>query len=109
MPTDTSSAHLRRIFYRYISRYEVLLRDLPKDDVEVILSRSIGSRNMSKLVKMIKFLELERGSSVSDKFTRNILLLSILYGASRGTKRLAFADLVFQALYVTLSDDSKGR
>ena len=97
---------MRKEFHKYISRYRVLLENLSKEEIEVILRKSIGSSNMPSLARMIKFLELENGSRVSEKFTRNLILLSIIYGSSRGKKGLTFADLVFQALYATLSSSS---
>ncbi|RLE90524.1 MAG: hypothetical protein DRN04_14880 [Thermoprotei archaeon] len=97
---------MRKELYRYISKYRVLLENLSKEEIEAILRKSIGSTNMPSLARMIKFLELENGSRVSEKFTRNLILLSIIYGSSRGRKGLTFADLVFQALYATLTNNN---
>jgi len=99
----------RKELYRYVSKCRVLLGDLSKEEIEVFLRESIGPSNIPTLARMIKFLELESGSRTSQKFTRNIILLSIIYGSSRGRKGLTFADLVFQALYATLSSSGGGR
>lgn len=99
----------RKRLYRYVSKLRVLLEGLSKEETEVILRESIGPNNIPTLARMIKFLELENGSRTSEKFTRNIILLSIIYGSSRGRKGLTFADLVFQALYATLSSSGGGK
>ena len=88
---------------KYIIRCRTLLNNLSEEEVKAILKKNIGSKNMSSLARMIKFLELERGRNTSEKFVRNLVLLSILYASSQDGKALPFADLVFQALYVTLS------
>ena len=100
---------MERNLYRYVNKYRMLLENLSKEEIETILRKSIGSSNIPSLARMIKFLELERGSGISEKFTRNLILLSILYGSSRGRKGLTFADLVFQALYATLSSNNDNR
>jgi len=82
---------------------KILLRSLQNEDIRRILRENIGLRNMSKLSAMIEFLEIERGKNISEEFIKNIVLLSLLYGAERGKREMAYADLVFQALYRTLS------
>lgn len=86
---------------------KVLLRSLRNEDIKKILRENVGPKNMSRLSAMIEFLEIERGKNVSEDFIRNIILLSLLYGAGRGRREMAFADLVFQALYRTLSENSR--
>lgn len=93
-------------YSKVIHEYKLLMKSLPKEEIKEILRRSIGSRNMLKLSAMVEFLRVERGSSTSEKFVRNIVLLSLLYGSGKGKKELSFADLVFQALYATLSKNS---
>jgi len=92
-----------RKLYRCVSKCEELLRNLSNEEIEEIVLRSVGSKNMSKLTKMIRFLELKEGNSIAERFTKNIVLLSLLYGARRSSKSLTFTDLVFQALYAALS------
>lgn len=79
------------------------MKSLPREEIEKILRRNIGSRNMLKLSAMIEFLRVEKGSLTSEKFAKNIILLSLLYGSNKGKKELSFTDMVFQALYITLS------
>lgn len=45
------------------------------------------------------------GEGASEEFIRNVILLSLIYGSKR--ERDAFTDLVFQALYKTLSNNSR--
>ena len=104
-----NSLTLGRKFHRYVRKYRALLENLSKEEMETILWKSIGSKNIPSLARMIRFLELENGSSTSEKFTRNMILLSIIYGSSRGRSGLTFADLVFQALYATLSSSCGGK
>lgn len=85
------------------SECRVLIKSFSKEDIKGILQRNIGSRNMSKLFAMIEFLEIKSGRKASDEFIKNIILLLFLYGSRRGKRELAFIDLVFQALYETLS------
>jgi len=98
-----------RELYTFLSRCRLLLDNLSREEIEAILRRSIGSKNMPSLARMVRFLELECGSRTSEKFIRNLILLSIMYAFSHGRKGMTFADLVFQALYVTLSNSSRER
>lgn len=89
--------------YRIVSECKSLIKAFPKEEIRRILRKNIGSRNMPKLSAMMEFLEIERGRSISEEFIKNVILLSLLYGSGRGKRNMAFAELVFQALYKTLS------
>jgi len=82
---------------------------MSSEEISAVLMKSIGSNNVPSLVRMVRFLELECGSRTSEKFVRNLVLLSVMHASSRGRRGMTFADLVFQALYAALSDEKGGR
>lgn len=86
---------------------KTLIKSFPKEEIRRILQESIGSKNMLKLFAMMEFLEIKNGRRASEDFIKNVILLSLLYGSRRSKRSIAFVDLVFQALYRTLSKDDR--
>ncbi|MBS7640641.1 MAG: hypothetical protein QXJ19_03250 [Candidatus Bathyarchaeia archaeon] len=106
--TSTASIVLsERRSYEKASESKILIKSFTKEEIMRVLRENIGSRNMLRLLTMIEFLESRRGRSASEEFIKNIILLSLLYGSGRNKKELAFVDIVFQALYETLTKSSK--
>lgn len=106
--TSTASIILsERSSYEKASESKILIKSFTKEEIRRVLEENIGSRNMLRLLTMIEFLESRRGRNASEEFIKNIILLSLLYGSGRNKKELAFVDIVFQALYETLTKSSK--
>ena len=86
-----------------IEKYKFWVKRLDEDRATRFLKKSLGTRNISKLGKMALFLELQSGQETGEKFHKNIILLSFL--SQFGKRKLEFAELVFQALYLVLSNN----
>ncbi|MEM3976545.1 MAG: hypothetical protein QXO87_07315 [Desulfurococcaceae archaeon] len=108
-PPITLEEPLNEDVHGRIALFKELVKALSKEEIKSILQKSIGPKNMPKLSAMIQFLEMKSGEAVSEEFTRNIILLSLLYGSEKSVKKLTFTDLVFQALYETFSKQLKNR